>query len=391
MTTRLMRFPSVLILSVLLAAFGFPACSDDPGGNGQPDSGTEEDGGQVGADDGNTGADDGSTGGDDGGGYADPGYDAGSDPGYDAGYDAGSDPGDQGSGADICDEVHVAAEPIKPNVLLCVDKSGSMNDPITAGSANTKIQDTKTALNVLLDFGREKIRFGWMQFPLDDECQPGVIEEDCADDSVDRIRTLVLQLQPIGGTPTGESLEAALGYQGLHDETRDNFIILLTDGVPTCPHGNGRIPNQEDNDLALDALRDLHAENIDTFVIGLGEDVNNFNPALLNEMAIAGGRPRPGGDKYYPANSLDELQQAFQDIIESVISCELQLDIPPDIPEWLWVYLDGVLADRDETHQNGWDYDEALNQVIFYGPMCDLLRTGQVQQVEVVVGCGPPV
>jgi hypothetical protein len=165
----------------------------------------------------------------------------------------------------------------------------------------------------------------------------------------------------------------------------------LTDGVPTCPNGNGVVNRPEDNFLALQALQDLSAQNIDTFVIGLGEDLNNTDPDLLNQFAVAGGRPRPGNPQYYPANSLTELEQAFMDIIFSVISCELQLDRPPDIPEWLWVFFDGVPVERDYNHINGWDYDEINNKIVFYGPACDLLRSGGVNLVEVKVGCSPPV
>jgi len=199
-----------------------------------------------------------------------------------------------------------------------------------------------------------------------------------------------------GGTPTGESLENANAYQGLHDEERNNFVVLLTDGMPTCPVGAGREVTQQDMDRALKAVQDLHAAGIDTFVIGLGEDLNNTNPDLLNQMAIAGGRPRAGADKYYKANSLADLQQALQDISGTVIGCNLRLNQYPEYPDWLWVFFcdankqNCVAQKRDRTHVNGWDYDSNTNQINFYGPLCDQLRSGQVPAVQVLMGCSPP-
>jgi hypothetical protein len=365
---------------------GFDAGSD-PGSDPGYDAGGSDPGYDAG------GSDPGYDAGYDAGG-SDPGYDAGYDAGHDAGHDAGSDPGDTGL-TDICDEVVVEAEPVRPNLFLVIDRSGSMEDPIHSGGNETKLDDTKTAIFSLLNWGEDKIRFGMMRFPWLPTlfpCSPGQVEVECSNDSAGSIRTAMLLLTPNGGTPTGPSLDNAYDYQGLHDQYRDSFVVLLTDGCPTCPNGGGSEENQADNQRAIDAIDDLHWANIDTFVIGIGEDVNNTNPALLNEFAIHGGRPRPGSVKYYPANSLAELEQALQDIGEQVaIECELQLDRPPDIPEWLWVYLDGVPAHRDPTHQDGWDYDEATNRIIFYGPMCDLLLSGQVTNVEVKVGCAPPI
>ncbi len=296
----------------------------------------------------------------------------------------------------ICGTFEIQAGAIPPNLLLVVDKSGSMKDKTCATCSGTKLDDAKTALNMMIDQGEGQIRFGWMQFPSDSRCGPGQVSVPCGDNTANQIRTRINLLSANGGTPTGESLQAANDYQGLHDESRNNFVVLLTDGMPTCPNGGGSDVTQQDMDLALQAVQDLHAAGIDTFVIGLGEDLNNTNPDLLNQMAEAGGRPRSGPDKYYKANSLSDLQEALQDISGMVIGCNLSLDSVPEFPDWLWVFFcdeNGENCEakpRDKNHVNGWDYDPRLNQVNFYGPMCDQLRSGQVQNVKVLMGCAPP-
>jgi hypothetical protein len=217
------------------------------------------------------------------------------------------------------------------------------------------------------------------------------VDVPCGDDTVTVIQLRVSALSPGGGTPTGESLQAANAYEGLHDEARSNFVLLITDGLPTCPTGNGQDVTTQDKQLALDAVTALHQAGVDTFVIGLGEALNDSgDPSLLNDMAEAGGRPRAGADKYYKANSLNELQAALDDIGGMVIGCNLTLHTVPEEPDFLWVYFDGVEVPRDRNHINGWDYDPDRNQINFYGPACDQLRSGQVNKVDVKMGCEIP-
>lgn len=298
-------------------------------------------------------------------------------------------------GYPICDEMTITAGEVPPNLMLMVDTSGSMNDPTAAGSGRTKLQDTKDALNQLLDSGAGHIRFCWMHFPLnptgDNHCgESPAVEVECGADQVTQIEQLVSGLHAVGGTPTGPALQTAYDYQVLHDETRGNYVVLLTDGLPTCPSGGGDNENQADNQLAINAVSDLHAAGIDTFVIGLGEDLNAANPDLLNQLAQRGGRARSQAVKYYQANSVDELQLVLHDIQGAVLDCVLTLDSVPEYPAFLWMAFDNVLVDKDPDHVNGWDYDEGSNQIMIYGPACDQLRSGSVIKIDVKMGCSPP-
>jgi Mg-chelatase subunit ChlD len=299
--------------------------------------------------------------------------------------DEGAPNGDPFSGVDICNEEAVSAEGIPPNLLLVVDRSLSMNDRASAGSMTSKLQDAKAALNAMLDNGAGRIRFGWMHFPQEDHCEAGEVQVECGLDSLDAIRLEIEELQASGSTPTAQALSVADTYWDLYDQERDNFVILLTDGEPECGEG---APAPTPDEQALDAIRSLAIHDIGTYVIGLGE-INNTNPELLNQMAEAGGHPRPGAVKYHQANSLEELNAALDAVSMQTVACILALHQRPDIPDWLWVYFDDVALDKDPSHQDGWDYDLQLNQIEFYGPACDRLRSGQVTRVDVRMGCGP--
>jgi hypothetical protein len=304
---------------------------------------------------------------------------------------SGTDQEQDGGGGDgpICDEVAIKASPLS-NILLVIDKSNSMKDPTSVNDPREKAEVLVEAMKFVLDTYAGKIRFGWMAFPAQSDCDPGVVSVELGDDSADSIRDLLDNFFPWGMTPTGETLQNADAYYTrLNDTERANFVVLVTDGLPTCPNGNGR-PNAADDALALRAVETLFSHDVGTFVIGLGENLNNSNPGLLNDMAAAGGHPRAGADKYYPANNQADLEAAFRDIAKVVMSCRLDLDVEPEEPDFLWVYFDGQPVSRDRTHLNGFDYDAVNNRIDFYGEACDKLKNGEVVTVDVKMGCAPP-
>jgi Mg-chelatase subunit ChlD len=289
-----------------------------------------------------------------------------------------------------CATFSFSAQTVAANLLLLVDTSGSMNDPATTGGPGSKLADTRAALGVLLDAGESKIRFGLMHYPGSaDACDPGSVEVDCGDSSVPAIRTRVAALAANGGTPTGGALDVADAYAALHDPIRKSFVALLTDGLPTCPAGAGSTTTSADQQAAVQAVTALHADGIDTFVIGLGQDLNAADPALLDSMAAAGGRPRQGASRYYQANDLGELTAALADIGDVVMGCSHVLDPLPGGAQGLVVTLDGTPIDRDPSHTEAWDFDPAQARLTFYGETCALLQQGDVARIDVVVTCLP--
>jgi len=256
----------------------------------------------------------------------------------------------------------------------------------------TKLEDTQEAIQRLLLAGEGKIRFGWMEFPEDGGCLPGNVLEPCTDDSIANIQQRVQSLVANGGTPTGESLMNAASYGGLTDEIRSNFVVLLTDGKPSCPYGAGQVENNlEDQELAIQGTKELRMLGVDTFVIGLGEDLNASNPELLNQLAREGGRPRAGAVQYFSANSLGELVEAFDEIQAVIISCTITLSSIPQYPKNLWISLDSEPVNRDPKHQDGFDYDVERNQILFYGSACEKLRSGEVENIQIKMGCAPEI
>jgi hypothetical protein len=283
-----------------------------------------------------------------------------------------------------------------PNVLLVLDQSGSMQDPIPgttapiSGTSATKWDTAKAAIFDLLMTYQGKVRWGLAVFPSlavgAGACDPGRLEVPFGDDRTAAITNLLTPItsDKIGGsTPTESTLKNMQMTGGLTDTTRNNYILLLTDGLPTCG----------EDGMVTPVVAALYAQtpSVRTFVIGLGADTDS-NPMQLDDWADAGhtARPSPAPHKYYQANNVMDLQSAFAEIASGVVSCTFQLSMAPPDPSLLVADFDGTAVPGDAT--NGMTYDAATQSVTFHGTSCDSLKSGSVKKVDLVYGCpAPPV
>lgn len=275
-----------------------------------------------------------------------------------------------------------SAQNAPPNVLILLDRSGSMNSVISNSTKWLIAQDAIAAL--LAEYG-DVIRFGLALYPGSNQdcsegafCTPGMVAINPAeppDSTVAAISEYLAEANTCSfGTPTAETLTALLDYSGLEDSDRANYILLITDGESTC----------EDPVPVVTALRNETPE-VKTFAIGFGEGVGARE---LNDMAREGGTEIAGGPPYYyVADDLASLDAALDEIAGTVFYCTYTLSEEPDDLNELYVYQNEVLIERDTTHQNGWDYDAATNQLTFYGPACDALQNGEVEDLVIVYGC----
>jgi hypothetical protein len=290
-------------------------------------------------------------------------------------------PGSGGSGEDGmgCGGQLYEATAIPPNVLIVLDRSGSMNEALN--EQGTKWDIALSAIGQVVTDFTGKVRFGLSLYPglnpACDEgngCAPGAVFVDVgADTSTSIIDVLGFVKTCELGTPTAEALDGLTSYVGLEDPDRTNFVLLITDGKSTC----------SDPVLAVAGLRNETPE-IKTFVVGFGDGTD---PTELNGMAAAGGTALDGDPMYYQADDAVTLAGAFADIAASVMSCTFVLDMVPPDPNDLYVYINDVEIERDAIHLEGWDYEPQNNRITFYGSSCNLLQSGQAMDLEIVFGC----
>lgn len=135
--------------------------------------------------------------------------------------------------------------------IIAIDTSGSMGEPVKAGSSVTRWQAVQeSALTFIRDVaeldsdGLGLVLFGGSNIQSHD----GV--------GVDKAREVFAGTSPRGGTPLAEALSASLKLAGKSD--KKDFIVVFTDGVPDDKAAAAKVivdaSHQIDTDDALTIL-----------------------------------------------------------------------------------------------------------------------------------------
>lgn len=349
--------------------------------------------------------------------------------------------------AQTTQKTSVAARNLKPNLMILLDKSGSMGFPINGSlpacqvsgapcSGNcpancpTRISEVRTSMNTLLTTNGSVARTGLAIYPADNVCgasnrievelsQSADVDAELAMNS-QQVNQRIQSLQVGGGTPTGDSLRFLTNYQPLADADREDFVLLLTDGLPNCnqtlnpeattcrctftkttptqscsQNAGGFIANQcLDRNGSVQAVEELRKKGIKTIVVGFGADTAmGDGPDTLNAMAEAGGFARRctnGTDaecgmnntcnratnvcnrQFYQAANAAELAQALKDIIDLLSQtdiCLYTLATVPSDPAFLTVLFNNQSLPQSATT---WSFE--AGKVRFVGQYCDKLK-----------------
>jgi hypothetical protein len=417
--STLFRISGTLVLTSLLVAAAWGCSSEDDDGGLTPggSAGTAGTGGTLGIDAGN-GEDAGSTGGSgDGVGGNDDGVSA---PPACEGLDE----------LKGCGESSVEAEFRTTNILLVIDKSGSMDDQ-PEGFESNKWEALKGALEEALPDVAEEMNFGVVLYPYSADEQ---IPLDCNGDicctaptggtinvpiekgteSVPKILSELDNTSPGGGTPTAAALEAAYQYytQGAGASLKgDRYVLLATDGGPNCNglnscEGSTCTPNLDgqcsidnccdgmgtyclDDASVIEQIEALKDAGISTFVIGIPGTEQYAE--YLDQFAVAGGVPNPSGDPDYYAVSAEDgvaaLAQTFKDITTHLVrGCEVPLEYEAPDRNKVNVAVNCEVVPHDDGA--GWEISEDDAKVlILKGETCDWIQEEGARRIDVFFGC----
>lgn len=283
------------------------------------------------------------------------------------------------------------------DVLLVLDKSGSMSESIAADCCCTSSCRTATGGMMCTDTTNCTQRWPALTSALDatfadatginwglklysspsqsDSC--GVnqgVEVAIAGNSAGAIQTTIAGVSPGGNTPTASAITAATNYLKTLTDPNAKVILLATDGQPNCKAGS-RDKGTSDVDGTVAAIDAALTAGYRVYVIGIGPSVGN-----LDNFAIAGGT-----DHYYPANSATDLANALATISKAVSSCTFELAQNPPDPSNVAVYLDGNLVPMDAA--NGWAFGGTSQTVVLTGTTCEQVTSGSGSRVQVLFGC----
>jgi len=323
---------------------------------------------------GNAGAAGGNAGGNAGGGG----------PGGGAGFfnvpDAGrpSDATGGGSSGDAnCGLTTVKLEAKPPEIMLVFDRSSSMNElvPMTMTSRFT---EAMAAISDVLNKTNNTVLWGLKMYPTGMRCGIVPAVEVPIGMMTGPAVTMSLMGLPPGmpiGTPTHLAVDAATAHLKTRTTSNPKYILLTTDGLPNC--GGGTMASVASITAAAGA-------GFQTFVVGIATAGTEAD-ATLNSFAVAGGQPRMGATKYYPATVRDELVTVLTQITGQVTNCIYPLSMQPPSPNDVAVNVGGMRIARDPM--NGWDYGPGMQSVVLHGKACELAKSGMAGNVQIIFGC----
>jgi hypothetical protein len=281
-----------------------------------------------------------------------------------------------------------------PDLLVLLDRSGSMMEPLitfppTQPPWPIKWDVMEDALEGVTTAKDDQIKFGLMDFPSDNNCSAdSVAEVGIMLGSAPLFQSYFNTRSPNGNTPAHLGLAAALTYyQGQPVNPAGRYVLFATDGLPNC---NGGDPEMASDAETVAAVTALFNAGIPTYVLGFGSFGGG---TILNQAAVAGGRPRPGSTKFYEANDAASLDAALQAISGGIIvpSCSFALDAVPPVPDDVTVTLNGMVVPRSPSHANGWDYHPDAMTITFFGTYCEQIEMGASTDVSFAYGCPGPI
>ncbi len=318
-------------------------------------------------------------------------------------------------GPNECKQVtNLLAFEMRPaDILVLFDRSDSMRSAFGTG---TRVSIQAALLKDLISTYDNRIRFGYLPFPFRSGCGGSSAVACCVgppqvailDANAAAIGLAIDDSVPVNGqTPTAAALaQARAYYAGLNDGVSNRYVLLSTDGHPSCSINAGLAENVivegkwvrgpcADALSEVDALR-VAGVRVVVLGIGTGLDIGESGAlSCLEELARRGGLPRPAvaGPSFFPATNPAELERTLQTIFGAVTqpSCVLRLVEKPLDVERVAVYFDGMQVPRDVSRMAGWEWLEAEvgSAIQVYGEYCRLVDRLRVAEIEVRHGCAP--
>jgi hypothetical protein len=304
---------------------------------------------------------------------------------------------DTGTGK-LCDERDLNIKPAPGRLMLLLDMSSSMLDPLASGQPNKLTQATEALTGLLETFKGKGIEFGLDLFP-DGSADPngtdrcGVGNPVLIDCGMDKEQTIIDELHRehiTGATPLLCAMENFTDPSYAPDYSSvdgNNILVVVTDGGDNC--GTKCVELNEMVSMTTfgrmsETLCQEHG--IKTVAVGFGEEANEKQ---LNAIAENGCTEYT---EYIQTDNRDELQAALQMTAGLIIKCAFKvenIDVTAD-PNLVNMYFDDTLIryDQDCANGSGWTWtSDSYDELKFCQEACDLVNSGQVDNVHATFGC----
>ena len=313
--------------------------------------------------------------------------------------------------ADPCFSQTPSVVTVPPNLIMVLDKSGSMM--AGAGGGDTRWGKLhQTVVSVVTAF-QDRIAFGAKQFGSRNWAEgelPKNANQQCAVDAgleaipaLNNLANIVAGILPEDAyispyclTPGESGYEAAVSWLAANRPADPNALILIMDGFISDGRdiGGGQAPDCGDTvqGLIADLENAWQDRGWPTYIVGV--DIEQSVKDEMNQYAEAGGKPKTGTTKFYDTSAGSGLQAALEEIAGEVASCTVELGLASPNPELTQVTVDGVTYDQISANQcdsqAGWYYADAPNNLLITlcGAACEAFKLVDSAEVEYFCSAG---
>ncbi|MEZ4381034.1 MAG: VWA domain-containing protein [Nannocystaceae bacterium] len=309
-----------------------------------------------------------------------------------------------------CGEAVIEIPITTPNVVLVLDKSGSMVANSWDGDADPNTPDVTRwfSLYNVVDFiatqFNNSMNLGMVLYPSKKAKSEYTINACLVEATPDvptaptNGPTILASMPPAtatssdiaGGTPARAGMITAIDHLSGIQDGLPQFMILVTDGAANCSlEAADEAERFEVYDEALaQTIADAASNGIPTFVVGIdikdevSVTMQDGNPDAtntfqkLNELAVAGGVPKNDpNEQFYNSQNQIELQDALTAIAQQVLPCVIDLNPVPAYPDFVEVSVNGVdygkMQVDDCNTEDGWQFvDDTFMQIQLCGQAC---------------------
>lgn len=265
-------------------------------------------------------------------------------------------------------------------------------------STPTKWEQVVPALHSVIDATAKTLWWGLKVFPVGNESQctegtyPAGVLVEMAAENAGGMNSAIDAVQPTGnGTPTADAINEAVKYLQSLKDGNAKYILLATDGEPSCSSMTGKTDSKGARTAAIKAVAIAAEAGFHTFVVGIAKSKDSAS-GTLNDLAVAGLEPigdsSSGGTRYYMVSTRDQMVAAFNSITSVVKSCLYPLDSAPPAPDHVNVMFHDSKVPFDATNTNGWNFTGAdMRTIQLFGQACEAALSATSDAVQVIFGC----
>jgi hypothetical protein len=257
----------------------------------------------------------------------------------------------------LTEQPSVTYEP--PQIVLTLDRSGSMfysssfydHDNNGATPNVSRWNGLHIAVTNILSQYQSQIEFGVEQFPTSTSSSCSVTGAIDVPVSLNNMPSILSTIPTAtasedGGTPGATAVANTLNYLNGLPGTAPKAQIYFSDGQITCSESAATAANTLSNGF--------NNNGIPTYVVGINANSGTLQ-SELNSLANAGGVPQPGSPQYFDGQDTQALEDAMDQIISGVVTCDIALSITPPEPDNIDVQVQGSQYSRLDSTAAGFD------------------------------------